>query len=99
MTTTEKIKLYLRIDGNAEDELLGDMLAGAESYLRNAITNYAENYEASEYFRAQADQLKTILIAEQFYNRDGRNDARKDFSFVVRSMVNQLQYFSAGDTS
>lgn len=98
-TTLELAKNYLRVDGTEEDELITHFLETAESYLRNAISNYEENYSADERFAAQADLLKMVIVAENYNNRDGRNDSRKDFSFVIRSMVNQLQYYSGGDTS
>lgn len=98
MVTIEKAKLYLRIDGDEENELIQDLLTTAESYLDNAITNYAELYQTSEKFSVQADMLKLVIVAENYYNRDGRNDPRKDFSFVIRSMINQLQYFVAGES-
>ena len=98
MVTIEKAKLYLRIDGDAEDDLIASFLDVAENYLVNAITNYAEYYKTDEKFAAQADMLKLVIVAENFFNRDGRNDPRKDFSFVIRSMVNQLQYFVAGES-
>lgn len=97
--TVANVKKYLRIDDVAEDDLIKNFLDTAESYVRNAISNYDEYYESSERFQAQADVLIMVLVGEQFYNRDGRNDPRHDFSFVVRSMVNQLQWFVAGDTS
>lgn len=99
MMTLEKVKLYLRVDGNEEDELLESFLNAAESYLRNAITNYADYYETNEKFQAQADLLTMVIVSEQFNNRDGRNDPRNNFAFVIRSMVNQLQYFVAEDSS
>lgn len=97
--TLEEVKLYLRVDGNEEDDLLESFLNAAESYLRNAITNYADYYETNEKFQAQADLLTMVIVSEQFNNRDGRNDPRNNFAFVIRSMVNQLQYFVAEDSS
>ena len=98
--TVADVKKYLRVDSNEEDDLLESFLNAAEIYLSNAITNYADYYETNEKFQAQADLLKMVIVSEQFNNRDGRNDPRHDFSFVVRSLINQLQYFVAGgDTS
>lgn len=97
--TVEGLKIYLRIDGNDEDDLLGNFLTVAEGYLRNAVSGYDEFYSVNEQFAAQADLLTMVLVAEMFFNRDGRNDQRNDFSFATRSMVNQLQYFvAAGDS-
>lgn len=95
--TVEGLKIYLRIDGNDEDDLLESFLMAAESYIRNAISNFDTLY-SNERFAAQADLLTTVLVAEMFFNRDARNDTRPDFSFATRSMINQLQYFTAGDS-
>lgn len=92
--TIEKLKQYLRIDGNYEDELLQDFLNTAVSYLQGAIGNYNINYQNSE-FAAKADLLQMTIAAELYQNRDSRNDPRKDYSFAVRTMINQLQYFVA----
>ena len=97
--TIADIKKYLRIDTTEEDDLLENFLSTTESYLGNAITNYSEYYAASEKFQAQADFLKMVIVSEQYNNRDGRNDPRSDFSFVIRSMVNQLQYFVASESA
>lgn len=97
--TVADVKKYLRVDGNEEDDLLESFLKAAEIYLSNAITNYADYYAANEKFQAQADLLKMVIVSEQFNNRDGRNDPRNNFAFVIRSMVNQLQYFVAGNSS
>ena len=97
--TVEQVKKYLRIDVADEDDLLENFLSMAESYLSNAITDYAEHYAADEKFQTQADFLKMVIVSEQYNNRDGRNDPRSDFSFVIRSMVNQLQYFVASESA
>lgn len=97
--TVADAKLYLRVDGEDEDELIQKLLDVADSYLTNAITDYSALYESNEKFAAQADLLKMVLVNENYSNRDGRNDSRHDFSFVIRSMINQLQYFTAGDSS
>lgn len=95
--TVDGLKIYLRIDGNDEDDLLESFLTAAESYMRNAISNFDTLY-SNERFAAQADLLTLVIVAENFYNRDGRNDQRRDYSYVVRSMISQLQYFTAGDS-
>ena len=97
--TLELAKNYLRVDGTEEDALIERFLETAESYMRNAISDYEENYSTNTRFAVQADLLKMVIVAENYNNRDGRNDPRKDFSFVIRSMVNQLQYFVAEESA
>lgn len=97
--TVADVKKYLRIDYDEEDDLLESFLSGAQSYLVDAVTDFEKHYADDEKFAAKADVVTAVLVAEMFTNRDGRNDQRRDYSFVTRSMINQLQYFSVGDTS
>ena len=97
--TVADLKKYLRIDTAEEDDLLESFLVTAENYLSNAITDYAEHYAADEKFQSQADFLKMVIVSEQYNNRDGRNDPRHDFSFVIRSMISQLQYFATSESA
>ena len=96
--TLEKLKMFLRIDGNYEDELLQDFINTAAAYLRGAIGDFDEKYQHSE-FATKADRLQMIIAGELYQNRDGRNDPRHDYSFTVRSMISQLQYFVIDDST
>lgn len=91
MVTLEKFKRYIRVDTDFEDDLLEDFLKTARSYLAGAVTNFEENYLASEEFASKADLLQMILAAEYYQNRS--NDDH-NLSYTVRSMIVQLQYFS-----
>lgn len=93
MLTLEKCKLYLRIDTDFEDTLIESLMKVAESYLIDGVTNYQKNYVVDEKYAAKADLVKLAIIAENFNNRDPRNDNRNNFSYAIQSMVNQLNYF------
>lgn len=90
MVTVEKLKSYLRIDISDEDEILQDFLTTARAYLTGAVTNFEENYQASEDFAAKADFLMLVLAAEYYQNRS--NDDH-NLSYTIRSLITQLQYF------
>ena len=94
MATLEKLKSYLRIDINDEDALLQDFLTTARAYLTGAVTNFDENYTASEEFAAKADFLMLVLAAEYYQNRS--NDDH-NLSYTIRSLITQLQYFVGGE--
>ena len=96
--TLANLKEYLRIDIDAEDTLLTQCLSAADAYLNNAITDYATNYAAAAKFAAQADMVWMALAAEMYQNRDSRNDNRTHYSYMIRSMITQLQYW-VGDTT
>ncbi|MBR1398060.1 MAG: head-tail connector protein [Selenomonadaceae bacterium] len=93
--TLEQCKKYLRIDTDYEDDLLEEFIEASELYLIGAISNYKELYGQNEDFSKIADKLRLVLTAEMFFNRDGRNDSRTDYSYITRSMMNQLMYYSA----
>lgn len=91
------VKLYLRIDGDADDSLLQACMAAAESYLVSAVSDYKANYEASADYAAKADLVSLALISEMYRNRDPSNDGRADYPFYIRSQITQLQYWTGGD--
>ena len=91
--TLDKLKQYLRIDSDYEDEILQDFLDTAEAYLKGAVSNVEENYQYEE-FATKADRLQIIIAAELYQNRDWRNDSLQDYSYAIRSIINQLQYFA-----
>ena len=90
MVTVEKLKSYLRIDISDEDDLLENFLKTARAYLTGAVTNFEENYLASEEFASKADFLQMVLAAEYYQNRS--NDDH-NLSYTIRSLITQLQYF------
>lgn len=93
MVTIDKLKNYLRIDISDEDNLLADFLITARGYLQGAVTNFEENYTASEEFAAKADFLQMVLAAEYYQNRS--NDDH-NLSYTIRTLITQLQYFTDG---
>ena len=99
MLTLEKVKLYLRLDTEFEDELVTNLMVVAESYMTDAVTNYQKHYAVDEKFAAKADLVKLAIIAENFNNRDPRNDNRNSFSYAIQSMINQLNYFEPEEVS
>lgn len=90
-TTLEKLKSYLRIDADYEDDLLQKFLTTARAYLTGAVTNFAENYSASAEFADKADFVQMVLAAEFYQNRD---NSEHNLSYTIRSLIAQLQYFS-----
>ena len=93
MVTVDKLKSYLRIDGDYEDELLQEFLTTAKAYLTGAVSGYSENYATYPEFASKADLLQMVLAAELYQNRD---NSPHDMSYTVRSLMTQLQYFAGG---
>lgn len=93
MVTVDKLKSYLRIDGDYEDALLQELLTTAKAYLAGAVSNYSDNYSTYPEFASKADLLTLVLATEFYQNRD---NSPHDLSYTVRSLMAQLQYFAGG---
>ena len=87
----EKVKQYLRLD--YEDSLVDNFILISESYLKDAIDNFDKKME-NEQFKAKAEMVQLVLIQELYDNRNQAKKDTTDFSYVIRSMISQLQYWS-----
>ena len=87
----EKVKQYLRLD--YEDSLVDNFILISESYLKDAIDNFEKQIE-NEQFKAKAEMVQLVLIQELYDNRNQAKKDSTDFSYVIRSMISQLQYWS-----
>ena len=92
MVTLTKLKSYLRIDEDFEDELLEEFLGNATSYLSGAVSDYRKNYATYPEFADKADLLTMVLAAEFYQNR---NNSDHSLSYTIRTLITQLQYFPA----
>lgn len=87
----EKVKKYLRLD--YEDSLVDNFILISESYLKDAIDNFDKKIE-NEQFKAKAEMVQLVIIQELYDNRNQAKKDSTDFSYVIRSMISQLQYWS-----
>ena len=87
----EKVKQYLRLD--YEDSLIDNFILISESYLKDAIDNFDKKIK-NEQFKAKAEMVQLVLIQELYDNRNQAKKDSTDFSYVIRSMISQLQYWS-----
>ena len=87
----EKVKQYLRLD--YEDSLVDNFILISESYLKDAIDNFDKKIE-NEQFKAKTEMVQLVIIQELYDNRNQAKKDSTDFSYVIRSMISQLQYWS-----
>ena len=87
----EKVKQYLRLD--YDDSLIDNFILISESYLKDAIDNFDKKIK-NEQFKAKAEMVQLFLIQELYDNRSQAKKDTTDFSYVIRSMIFQLQYWS-----
>lgn len=87
------VKLYLRVDGNAEDTLITQLMSVADGYMSDAVTNYAAHYGKDDEYTARADMAKLAIIADLYENRNA--ESPQSFSHTVQSIINQLNLTDA----
>ena len=87
----EKVKQYLRLD--YDDSLADNFMLISEGYLKDAIDDFDKKIK-NEQFKAKAEMVQLVLIQELYDNRNQAKKDTTDFSYVIRSMISQLQYWS-----
>ncbi|MDQ0204073.1 head-tail connector protein [Pectinatus haikarae] len=92
--TLDEAKLYLRVDSTVEDDLINNLIAASESYLKDAVTDYATNITDSG-FAAKAKIAQLAIITEMYENRNSTQDGAKDYGYAIRTLITQMQYWSS----
>lgn len=82
----------MRLDSDAEDELLEQYLNAATAYLKGSDDYYQANCAENAEYAAKADVLTLIIASELYQNRE---NSVHDMSYTIRSLIAQLQYFAA----
>lgn len=91
--TLSDVKLYLRVDGDAEDTLITQLMSVADGYMSDAVTNYSAHYGNDDGYTARADMAKLAIIADLYENRNTENP--QSFSHTVQSIIHQLNLTDA----
>ena len=92
--TLDNVKNYLRVDGDTDDGLIEKLMVVAEGYLRDAVTDY-DRKVANAAFLSKSEMCQMALISAMYENRNQGGKEPKDYEFVVRSMITQLQFTPA----
>ena len=84
--TLDEVKLWLRIDGDADDTSLAILIATAEQYLKNA-TGIEFNST-----NTLAKLLCMSLISDWYENREHVGKESDRTRFTIQSILMQLTY-------
>lgn len=96
MVTLNEAKLYLRIDSDVEDSLITNLIAASESYLKDAVNDY-DKYKTEPTFADKVKLAQLAIITEMYQDRDNSDTVNKDYSYAIRSLITQMQYWSKDD--
>ena len=81
-----ELKLFLRVDNNAEDALLTMLGSAAEKYLQNATGNQFENTNEL------AKLFCMVLVSDWYENRDMIGKVGENIRPTIESLLSQLTY-------
>lgn len=90
--TLDEAKLYLRVDSTVEDDLINNLIAASESYLKDAVTDYDVNI-SNDNFAAKAKIAQLAIITEMYEDRSPT--VQHDYSYAIRTLITQMQYWSS----
>lgn len=92
--TLNDVKVYLRIDTDAEDALLNKLMAVSMATLTGAVDNYALLIQLKPQLEEKGDMVQLSMIADLYENRNLEGQAPQSYSRIVETMLHQLQYES-----
>lgn len=81
-----QVKVYLRIDEDADDSILSLMMQAAEQYIIDAVGEYNEA-------NPKAQLLYMAIVQDLYENRalEVTESQRRSLSYTFRSIITQLQ--------
>ena len=87
------IKTYLRLESDytLEDDLLTLMAENAESYLKDAITDFDLKL-ANDAFKKKAELAGLVLVSDFYENRNLRTKVNEKTRKSVNSIIRQMEY-------
>lgn len=85
--TLDEVKQHLRVEGSEDDALITSEMAAAESYIQDAVSNYATLYAGDAGFKVKADMVMLAIVTNLYEDRVGE---KKDLGYIIQSMLHQL---------
>ena len=83
--TLADVKLFLRVDDDADDTLILEMMSTAEAFVVSAVGEFDEN-------NPKETLLYKSVVQEQYDHRElMQSNARQRMGYVYRSLILQIQ--------
>lgn len=95
--TLADVKAFLKVDGTDDDMNLTALMKAAEAHVRGAVNLYDTFYAKDADFTALADMVQKLIILELYDNPLPVDGNSGEYSFPIRTMLAQLQYWKGAD--
>ena len=82
----EACKMFMRVDGNEDDELIGRLMGAARSYLSGAGIEAPESGDRSQY------DLAVHSLTLHYYDHRDAVGEEQSFPTGLRPIINQLKH-------
>lgn len=93
--TLADVKAFLKVDGTDDDANLTALMQAAEAHIRGAVNSYDTFYQKDADFTALADMVQKLIILELYDMPLPAEGGAGEYSFPIRTMLAQLQYWKA----
>lgn len=93
--TLSDMKEFLKVDDTADDANITALMTAAEAHIRGAVTNFMAYYGSDDDFTSLADTVEKLMVLELYDKPLAVVEA--NYSYPIRSMLAQLQYWKAAD--
>lgn len=91
MLELSRVKNYIRVDVDEDDELIKMLMESAYSYVKGAIDNFEEKCK-DKLFENKAEHIMLFLIADWYDSRQySRYEKYNEVSHIVTAMIQQIQ--------
>ena len=91
--TLDDVKKYLRVTYDDDDSYLEQLIEVAETYLIDGVTDYLEK-KKNDHFNKRTEIVKLVII-QNLYDERYMMGQHLEMNYIVRSMINQLEYGDA----
>lgn len=95
--TLADVKAFLKVDGTDDDANLTALMKTAEAHVRGSVNNFDTFYTKDDDFTALADMVQKLIILELYDRPLPAEGSSGEYSFPIRTMLAQLQYWKAAD--
>lgn len=95
MLNIEEVRPYIRVDYTEDDSLIHLLIANAESYLRDSVSDYDLKVlnDLEDRFKNKAKLAMLVLIKNWYDNRDFMEfRVGEKVSYTIQSIMLQMDY-------
>lgn len=90
MLSLEKVKAYLKVEDDFDDNVLNDLILLSEEYMLDAL-NFDKRYWLDTSVAKRIEQIQLLVIQDLYDNRTNMGTDRMKRRLIVEHLIRPLQ--------